>query len=770
MFMLRNLFGKVWSDPQASELAQIQNGALYLVRQDQIRSSRECIYLAAMASIRRTSQEFHYELAISRVFDRGEVLDEDEDDDSERSFLIDEQLEFRQSTYEGQPSFVWRDSAGDVFEFVANGATKATVDFFEVNYLKAAFERKYHRTSEDVSDSELEELRYTPGRPIEPASHTRAIKEKSANEELVSSFQKFTSPAAPSPSRPARPGNTSVFDRGEVLSEEPAELYLWNLQEGRFVGEGVVNAQLVDTDDFIYAVWMLAKEADGKGGYNTILAHRVSADINARWSKVHLSFTWNNFTQTGTETWCLKFEEAGGYQRFQDRMNICVWETLNQMKWGKIKEDDQAYAISSWQDGDIEMEDAEAEDELEQERAKQEDEEDEDDIDDEVMTAYDEEESDDEERVAMKSAKGITNSHLAVGHTVDRSFVVRGSKIGVFKHTDDDKIKYASTINKIATPKGEVFTPKKVMLHDRDHTMLLMDDKNPNSLFRMDLERGKVVEEWKIDENRSLVEIAPDSKFAQLTGQQTLVGTSHNALFRIDPRQSGDKIVDSETKQYVTKNQFSTVTTTQNGRVAVGSNKGELRLFDTIGKNAKTALPAIGDPILGLDTTKDGRWIVATTKTYLMVVDTLIGAGRYSGQLGFDRNFPADSKPIPKRLQLRPEHVAYMGSEVSFTPARFNTGPDQDETTIVTSSGPFVIAWDFKKVQKGKLDKYEIKQYADKIIEDQFKFGNDKNIVVALSNDVLSINKKSLQRPTRASLSTPTKLLRSKSDIVDSRY
>ncbi|KZO94837.1 VID27 cytoplasmic protein [Calocera viscosa TUFC12733] len=767
MFMLRNLFGKVWSDPQASELAQIQNGALYLVRQDQIRSSRECIYLAAMASIRRTSQDFHYELAISRVFDRGEVLDEDEDDDSERSFLIDEQLEFRQSTYEGQPSFVWRDSAGDTFEFVANGANKATVDFFEVNYLKAAFERKHHRTSENVSDSELEALRYTPGRQIEPVSQTRTIKEKSANEELVTSFQKFTSPTAPSPSRPIRPTNTAVLDRGEVLSEEPAVLYLWSLQEGKFLGEGVVNAQLVETDDFTF--WVLAKESGAKGGYHTVLAHRVSAEINGRWSKVHLSFTWNNHTSLGMETWCLKFDEAGAYQRFQDRMNICVWETLNEMRWGRIKEEEQAYAVSSWQDEDIEMEDAEVEDELEQERVKQEDEEDEEDVD-EVMTAYDEDESEDEERAAMKSTKGISNSHLAVGHTVDRSFVVRGSKIGVFKHTDDDKIKYASTINKIATPKGEVFTPKKVMLHDRDHTMLLMNENNPNSLFRMDLERGKVVEEWKVDEDRSLVEIAPDSKFAQLTGQQTFVGTSHNALFRIDPRQSGSKIVDSQTKQYATKNEFSTVTTTQNGRVAVGSNKGELRLFDVIGKNAKTALPAIGDAIIGLDTTKDGRWVVATTKTYLMVVDTLIGAGRFSGHLGFDRNFPADAKPIPRRLQLRPEHVAYMGSEVSFTPARFNTGPDQDEKTIVTSSGPFVIAWDFKKVQQGRLDKYEIKQYADKVIEDQFKFGNDKNIVVALSNDVLSIDKKSLQRPTRASLSTPTKLLRTKSDIVNSPY
>jgi hypothetical protein len=42
---------------------------------------------------------------------------------------------------------------------------------------------------------------------------------------------------------------------------------------------------------------------------------------------------------------------------------------------------------------------------------------------------------------------------------------------------------------------------------------------------------------------------------------------------------------------------------------------------------------------------------------------------------------------------------------------RFNTGPDSQETTIVTSSGPFVIAWNFNQVKKGRVDKYEIKKY-----------------------------------------------------------
>lgn len=208
------------------------------------------------------------------------------------------------------------------------------------------------------------------------------------------------------------------------------------------------------------------------------------------------------------------------------------------------------------------------------------------------------------------------------------------------------------------------------MLHDQDTKMILMNPTDPNSLFSMDIERGKVVDEWKIHDDINVDHIAPESKFAQTTPEQTLVGASHNALFRIDPRVSGSKLVDSQYKQYVSKNKFSGVTTTANGRLAVASEKGDIRLFDSIGKNAKTALPPLGDPILGIDVTADGRYIVATTKTYLLLIDTLIGEGRYQGSLGFDRSFPATAKPMPRRLQLRSEHIAYMNHDISFSPAR----------------------------------------------------------------------------------------------------
>ena len=208
------------------------------------------------------------------------------------------------------------------------------------------------------------------------------------------------------------------------------------------------------------------------------------------------------------------------------------------------------------------------------------------------------------------------------------------------------------------------------MLHDQDTKMILMNPGDRHALYNLDIETGKIVEEWKVHDDISVDHIAPDNKFAQMTPEQTIVGISHNALFRIDPRVSGTKMVDSQYKQYASKNAFSGVATTEGGKLAVASEKGDIRLFDAIGKNAKTALPPLGDPITGIDVTANGRWIVATTKTYLLLIDTLIGEGRYTGQLGFDRSFPATAKPIPRRLQLRAEHVAYMGHNVAFTPAR----------------------------------------------------------------------------------------------------
>lgn len=267
-----------------------------------------------------------------------------------------------------------------------------------------------------------------------------------------------------------------------------------------------------------------------------------------------------------------------------------------------------------------------------------------------------------------------------------------------------------------------------------------------------------------------------------MTDEQTFLGLSNNALYRVDPRLSGNKLVDSELKQYATKNGFTAAATTEKGYIAVASSKGDIRMFDRLGINAKTHIPALGDPIIGLDTSADGRWVLATTKTYLLLIDALQSSGKNEGKLGFEKAFAKDDKPQPRRLGLTPAHVAQFQHEtrapLSFTPARFNTGPDVTETTIITATGPFIITWSLKKVLAGRRDPYSIKRYEEEVKADNFRFGSDKNIVVALPNEVGMVAKRALQRPTRESIMmTPKRKSQGRhggylgrGDVVDSPY
>ena len=248
-----------------------------------------------------------------------------------------------------------------------------------------------------------------------------------------------------------------------------------------------------------------------------------------------------------------------------------------------------------------------------------------------------------------------------------------------------------------------------------------------------------------------------------MTGEQTFLGLSDNALYRIDPRLSGNKLVDSQLKQYASKNAFSNAATTEQGYIAVASEKGDIRLFDRLGINAKTALPALGEPIIGLDVSADGRWVLATCRTYLMLIDALQHSGKNEGKLGFEKAFPKDSKPQPRRLALTPSHVAQFQYEtkapLAFTPARFNTGVDDKETSIITATGPFIITWNMKTVingRAGRKDPYTIKRYEEEVKADDFKYGSDKNVIVALPNEVNMVAKQSFKKPTRESIAAAT--------------
>ncbi len=61
----------------------------------------------------------------------------------------------------------------------------------------------------------------------------------------------------------------------------------------------------------------------------------------------------------------------------------------------------------------------------------------------------------------------------------------------------------------------------------------------------------------------------------------------------------------------------------EQGYITPTSEKGDVRMFDRLGHRAKIALPALDEHIIGLDVSADGRWVLATCRTYLMLIDAL---------------------------------------------------------------------------------------------------------------------------------------------------
>lgn len=729
----------------------------------------ELIYKDAVASIRRTGQEFQYQLVIQRAYEEGEeeLAEEDEEevgdnlDKDEKTFLLDQSLHFRsEQRAGGEHVLAWRDlsgDSGDLYEFVCDTSTLSEkVATFVLAAVECQYERKYRKSAQFAREGELEEFQFDEESAIPDANSSSAVdtmptSKESAKHmagEVKSSKKKANvsvTKGAIEKGPTAAPAARSAPKALSILTKQAAELHLFDVESGTFVlQDASIVAEVSETGSWQY--WLQITSTAGKEW----LGQPVVADINPVFNFEYLSFIFNHYTEEGSAySWLLRFKDQATIEDFQEGLMQALWEQLNEVKWSKVKEQEREYVLEAF--NDLTMDDAPQEED--EEELLEEEEED----DRPRSEHYDSDE--DEEDVEVTDKDGNINSQLAVGTKHDRSFVVRGSKIGVFKHLPNKHLEFTTNISKVETPKGRLFSPKKVMLHSEDQNMIMQDESNPNSLYRMDLEYGKIVDEWKVHDDIPIINFAPESKFAQQTAAQTFIGHSKNALFKVDPRVAGNKLVEDQLKQYVSKNDFSAAATTEQGYIAVASSKGDVRLFDRLGINAKTHIPALGEAIIGLDVTADGHYLLATCRTYLLLIDAKQKDGKNEGKLGFEKAFAKDSKPQPRRLGLTPAHVAQFqhetGAPLAFTPAKFNTGPDAQETSIITSTGPFLITWSLKKVLSGARDPYKIKRYSDEVIADNFEFGSDKNVILALPNEVDMVSRNALKKPTRESIAGP---------------
>lgn len=177
----------------------------------------------------------------------------------------------------------------------------------------------------------------------------------------------------------------------------------------------------------------------------------------------YLSFIFNQYDlENGSAfSWLLRFKDYETEERFQEGLMRALWEQLNELKWAKAKDQDREYVLDAF--NDLTMEDPPQEaDEDEFYEYENEDEQQLQNEEGNRSEEYDTDEDEDDKHVRNANDDGDENSQLAVGFKHDRSFVVRGDKIGVFKHVGDSGLEFSTTINSVKTPKGRGFVPSKV--------------------------------------------------------------------------------------------------------------------------------------------------------------------------------------------------------------------------------------------------------------------------------------------------------------------
>lgn len=696
MFVLKSLGKFILGNYEQRELLSIPSGKLYSTTKQSVSPKKG------------KAKEYELvdedsSLTLVRASEEKDNIYEYELAVSDLTFNIDKNLDFSKSREDDQVSFCWKDPRLDVwYKFVIGKETSTTtIEMFHVTLAQCLFEVINKRSHTTARDDEVEALLKTTTK-----------------------------------------GKKADGGEGEtVFVSQEAMFYVFDAPSNTFVPHKVnpVKASMVKCKkEFRLLI---------KSKVDDTISHEQSLDPDAtqHTDRTTNSFIWCHLNEQGfIWTYSLKFTDTVNLLGLANAYGLAVYELLNQERMSKsLSEADAKYVLNPFLD-DVVMAEPE---------------------EDEFASSSEEEGGREGEldttpspTIKMPGDKDA-NSQLVVGYKHDRSFVSRGSALGVFKHTADDQLVLHANLDKVQTLKGKKsFTPSKMMLYDQDTSMLLQNPNDLNRIYRMDLERGQVVDEWTVHEEAPVTSILPDTKYAQMTSNPTLIGLNQRSIFRIDPRLPGQKRVDSEMKSYVTKNEFSCGTTTGSGELAVASAKGEIRLFNKIDKRAKTLLPMFGDPIIGIDTTESGRYIVATCKTYLLFISTEIPG---TDSLGFTKPMGQD-KPIPLRLQLKPEHVAHMACPIAFTPARFSTG-QAEERAIITSTGPFVITWNLRRVKQGKVHDYQIKRYSDTVVADGFRYGADRSIVVTLPHHVTMVSKSSLQAAT-------PKSLRTSRNVVDSPF
>ncbi|KAG1056173.1 hypothetical protein G6F43_001917 [Rhizopus delemar] len=693
----RNLAVPFFTDKNKKELIELKYGTFSCYFYEGHRTIKQTLYEDAVLCLKRTESPFAYELVVSGISNAKCFYD------SRQTFKVQKNMHLRiyRINMNQDVCLTWTvEGLIETFEFVCNRDVlqEAAENFMAVAY-ECIYENEYKSPRTLITESKLLSL-YSAH--VESKTCSEILKAKTevygtfipddANDDSTSTFIRYVPYTGTEPTH------------GTPLLVLEATLFIYRPDVRDYIVNGKVFIKISESESFTYHMEVYSTEIPS-------IYQTVDVNMNPIFKHDELEFYWNYYENKRAYSFKVTLNDREVYEGFKELLTKSIFEVASKSLFSRYRRQNQDYIINtlannaaSFMDSDSEEEDDEGEGDK--------------------KVNEDNSAQNNEAKDLFYSDGSQKNSILSTGHKSNLSFVIRGNKVGIYSLYGSG-INFTRSIQDIQTINGKnPLYPTNAILHDQESSYLLYDVNMKNNIvYKMDLGRGEVVEEWKVNDENLLINICPNPQTLDtLNNDQTIVGITSNSLFRIDPRQKRiNKINDLDYKKYSSMPEFSTVASSRSKYVAVGSKKGVIRIFSELNKVAAITLPPIGEPILGLDVTLDGRYLIATCSNFLILVHTLLNDQAIT-------------------LRIKPEHVTLMNEAVSFKRAYFDIHNRND---IVCITGSFVVIWNFKNVCQGDFTCYKMQRLEAPIVSSTSDSKDD--LIIAFEDQVSRITKTRLQ-------------------------
>ncbi|ORC86612.1 vacuole import and degradation [Trypanosoma theileri] len=254
-------------------------------------------------------------------------------------------------------------------------------------------------------------------------------------------------------------------------------------------------------------------------------------------------------------------------------------------------------------------------------------------------------------------------------------------------------------------------------LLDDTETKLQLLSIDDQKLYEYDIDYGKVVQEHKLPEK--VTAITYSAHVADPVPVYTCL--TDNVAFNVDCRMDPRKNIVMEPgctldKYRLTslKKPFTCHATTRDGHLVIGDMMGSIRLYRgppgsrrKDGKyNPKAAQTLLETkvPIVAVDVTADGAYVVAVCEKFLLFMPTAYVDDRGENTTGFVSKM-GKKKPTPLKLQPTSKQLAVLGGieKLDFVSGGFDRYENGGREVCITAySGNYIFTWSLEAVKRAE--------------------------------------------------------------------